>query len=847
LDVARSCLLALFALGCLAVPSHGERASASAVVKQGVRAEVKRGTLRITGSRSGNSITLRLRRRARGTLEVDVGRLGRAEFRFRRKAFRRIVVRGGRGSDSLRISSQNGSFTGSERTTVDGGRGSDVLAFVGSNRSDSLTLAASGRRRLRVTGSSARASAAATRAVAAGSVEHLDIDPRRGADAVTVGDLTRSGIADVALELGSAAGGDGQPDTVTAGGTAGPDTLSTGGGSTRVVTGLPWAFGAAHFEGGRDRLILNGGGGTDTLGLSGSDGPDEMTVASASGLLLSSVGGVASEADDVEAVRVSALGGADAVTVHDVTGTDVGQVGVDLGAAPGGPADARVDALTVTGGGGNDNMVASGGPGGISIVGLGAATTITAADTMDRLTIDALSGADSVNAAALAADVVALTLRGGPDADTLTGSPGGDTFVSEPGDGAETIDGGPGADRLLMGGSDAADVIAASASGPRTVFTRNPDGGTVDSGGVETAVVTPRGGADSVSVGDLTGADMTEARTDLSAPGGAGDGLPDLVAADATAGDDSVVVTGSPAAGASVFGGRVTVIGAEPDGDTLNVRLLAGGDVLDATGLPASVIGVASEGGLGADLLVGSPGTDRFIGGDGNDTAFLGGGDDTFVWNPGDDNDVIEGQAGSADRLLFNGANIAENIDVAANGTRMRFFRNVANVTMDCNDVEVADFNALGGADSMLVHDMAGTDVTRVNFALAGPGGGGDGALDNVIQDATSGNNVVAVAGGPAGLITSGLVPAVAVTGGEPGSDRLTVNGLDGSDFIDASDVANGAMLLTLDGGNNNDVLIGGDGDDTLNGGLGDDFLKGGPGTDVLAGGGQPGDVLIQD
>jgi Ca2+-binding RTX toxin-like protein len=42
-------------------------------------------------------------------------------------------------------------------------------------------------------------------------------------------------------------------------------------------------------------------------------------------------------------------------------------------------------------------------------------------------------------------------------------------------------------------------------------------------------------------------------------------------------------------------------------------------------------------------------------------------GDDVMPWNPGDDNDTLEGQAGF-DTLFFNGANIAENIDISANG-----------------------------------------------------------------------------------------------------------------------------------------------------------------------------------
>ena len=47
---------------------------------------------------------------------------------------------------------------------------------------------------------------------------------------------------------------------------------------------------------------------------------------------------------------------------------------------------------------------------------------------------------------------------------------------------------------------------------------------------------------------------------------------------------------------------------------------------------------------------------------------------DVFQWDPGDGSDTIEGQAG-ADRMLFNGANVNEKIDISANGERVRFTR----------------------------------------------------------------------------------------------------------------------------------------------------------------------------
>ena len=68
---------------------------------------------------------------------------------------------------------------------------------------------------------------------------------------------------------------------------------------------------------------------------------------------------------------------------------------------------------------------------------------------------------------------------------------------------------------------------------------------------------------------------------------------------------------------------------------------------------------------------------------------------------------------------------------------------------MDLNDVESIDLNALGGADTIVVNDLSGTDVTELNTALAGALGGGAGDLqpDNVIVNGTNGDDVSVVAG----------------------------------------------------------------------------------------------------
>ena len=243
-------------------------------------------------------------------------------------------------------------------------------------------------------------------------------------------------------------------------------------------------------------------------------------------------------------------------------------------------------------------------------------------------------------------------------------------------------------------------------------------------------------------------------------------------------------------------------------------------------------------GGSGAETLIGGSGDDRIDGNKGNDRAFMGAGDDTFVWDPGDGSDTVEGQDGN-DTMLFNGAAAAEHVDLSANGNRLRFFRDVAGITMDTAGVEQVDFNALGGADVVTVHDLTGTDVKHVNVDESNPAGSGtgDGQPDQVIVEGTAGNDRITAAGRDGNAQVSGLSTIVTVSGAEPANDTLTIDGLDGKDNISASALASSAGKLAIDGGNGNDVLIGGAGDDVLSGSAGNDLLIGGPGQDSLDGG----------
>ena len=303
---------------------------------------------------------------------------------------------------------------------------------------------------------------------------------------------------------------------------------------------------------------------------------------------------------------------------------------------------------------------------------------------------------------------------------------GDDVFQWNPGDGNDTIEGQDGTDTMLFFGANITENIDISANGGRVLFLRDVANVTMDLNDVEQIDFRALGGADNIVVGDLTGTDVTQIDLDLRGPERRRRRRGRHHHRQRHPGRRRVRRRGRrrrrQRLRASGRGQHLLPGAGQRPADPQ--RAWAATTSSTPPSLEADGIQLTINGGLGDDMLLGSEGDDLINGGDGNDTALMGAGDDTFVWNPGDDNDTLEGQAGF-DTMLFNGANIAENIDISANGGRVRFFRNIANVTMDLNDVEAIDFNALGGADTITVNDLSGTDVTEVNLNLAGTIGGG--------------------------------------------------------------------------------------------------------------------------
>ena len=434
------------------------------------------------------------------------------------------------------------------------------------------------------------------------------------------------------------------------------------------------------------------------------------------------------------------------------------------------------------------------------------------------------------------------TVIGGAGFDVAFLGAGNDVFIWNPGDGSDVVAGQGGVDTLQFNGNVANERMVISADSDGALFTRDVGTITMNLSSVEHVNVAAGGGADSIVVNDLAGSGVRTVGIDL-AVAGTGDGQSDGVTVNGNAGNDHITV--SDRGGFVVVEGlsaRVTIDGAEAGNDSLVIKGLDGNDRINALALDAGHIKLTIDGGAGNDIINGSRGDDVVIGGAGSDTAFLGGGDDVFIWNPGDGSDVVDGQRG-VDTLKFVGSDAAEHISISANHGEAILLRDPGGVTMTLSSVEDVQVAAAGGADNIVINDLAGTGVRNVSIDLAGAAGGGDGQADTIVINATGRDDVIHVSNNNGVVTVTGLAADVTIFNFEAG-DQLVINGLGGNDVIDGSKLG-ASVSLIAEGGDGHDILIGGAGNDDLRGGPGDDVLLGGGGVDLLDGG--PGNnVVIQ-
>jgi Ca2+-binding RTX toxin-like protein len=621
-----------------------------------------------------------------------------------------------------------------------------------------------------------------------------------------------------------------------------PQAILFGGSGNDTLIGgsaADFLFGQA----GNDSLF--GKGGVDFL--FGGAGNDELT------------GGASAD-------QVFGEAGADRMIWNPGDGSDLNEGG------------AGVDVVEVIGGNGDEVFTAAATGARVRFERVSSAPFFIDIGATENLIVNANGGNDSFSASGDLAAVIQLTVDGGAGDDALQGGNGADIlrggegkdfidgnqgadridlgagddiFQWDAGDGSDVVEGQAGSDAMLFNGANLAEKFDVAANGNRIQFLRDLGNVAMDLNSVERIDLNAFGGADTITVNNQAATGLETLNLNLGALNGLGDAEADAVIVNGTNGVDLVQIAsfdnGARTALADGLSAFINITGAEAAYDRLTYNALDGDDVVDGLSVAANAIALTLNGGAGRDELAAGDGNDRVNGGAGDDNIFLGAGDDAFVWNQGDGSDSVEGMAGR-DVMIFNGATGGERVEISAHEGRVRFTRDLGNIAMDLNDVEHVTFNALGGADAIIVNDLAGTDLTTVDLNLAAALAGltGDAQPDSVTINATAGNDAVIVAGDVNGVAVQGLAAMVNIVHAESASDRLTINALDGDDEIAANGLEAKGIALIANGGDGNDVLIGGLGADMLSGGADDDVLIGGPGVDILDGG--PGDnIVIQD
>lgn len=170
---------------------------------------------------------------------------------------------------------------------------------------------------------------------------------------------------------------------------------------------------------------------------------------------------------------------------------------------------------------------------------------INGAFTDEALTVDGGSGDDT----ALGGDGNEVFV-GGSGRDFVDGNrghdtaflgSGEDTFKWDPGDASDDVDGGSGMDTMIFNGANVNETMSLFSDGSRAVFLRDPGAVRMNMDGVEQLEVHALGGADAVTVGDVSSTDLRTVDLDLSVAG-VGDGQLDTVTVNGTDDVDHVKV-----------------------------------------------------------------------------------------------------------------------------------------------------------------------------------------------------------------------------------------------------------------------------------------------------------------
>jgi Ca2+-binding RTX toxin-like protein len=443
------------------------------------------------------------------------------------------------------------------------------------------------------------------------------------------------------------------------------------------------------------------------------------------------------------------------------------------------------------------------------------------------------------------------TVTGAGGADIISMLGGTDLSLWSLGDGSDVVEGGTGIDTARFSSTNGFFNVSASGSGK--VFVAAGVGGgaeIVSLNDVERLDLRLSAFYNSVTVGDLSGSDVTKVTVDFA-------GANDFVAAHASGANNTLTVT---AAGTTInVAGLPTLFSVThaETADAVELHGANGNDKLSGATLGAGRIYLGLYGDDGNDSLTGSvngdvldggTGNDTVVGGRGNDSVLLGSGSDLFLWGVGDGSDTVDGGT-DFDQLRVTGAATDESFGIfdAAAGVLVQRVVGFDISSLEVTNVERLEIRALGGADSVRLDQFAGTGLTTVVVDLAATAGGktADTKVDTVSIGAHSTDDAYTVAMLGTKIAIGGLGADVTIASAGI-TDILSITGGLGNDLIDASLLPAGKITLDLLGNSNNDTIIGSAGNDKVLEAGGNDQLFLGAGNDVVDWRSGAGDDLIE-
>jgi Ca2+-binding RTX toxin-like protein len=606
----------------------------------------------------------------------------------------------------------------------------------------------------------------------------------------------------------------------------GNNTLAGGGGTDRLQAGA-----------GNDRFLLDAASKGDTY--IGGAGNDTFVLDASRGSFSGSVtlsGGSGSDLLDLSAGSGTVLSG---MTLSSIDRIDIASGAATLSAGSATSADADGNGVT---GDLAVKLVGTSGGSGLSLNGsaltAGQNLLVDATRTATSHAITGGSGNDTIIAGRITGSGSILDAGAGDDSILLSAR-----FTSPSN---ETVRGGSGNDHILVDHLNSSFSLAnlSGGSGTDTLSFNLTGGASVSTTGVadieQINLISRSGVSASVDLGSVSGngpitVSGYSAGAGFSFLGTHASGLAGISTSGMTVGSSgnlNVTIGGSRA---------VLVDGSFSGNDTFTLG--SGNDTISSGAGNDLVYGGSGNdtlvGGAGDDTLKGEAGNDFLDGGDGNDMFYVGAGIDTISGGDGDDTFVISGSDGTDDILNGGNGTDAIRLTTGLSGDLSSLLSGFEKIELQGSSAYALNLGSGAAALSIVGGGSFGSSSS--NTAIDGTSRSGSLNVSFSASDARSGSLLVSTGSADDTISVAAWSGQVTLDGAD-GNDSIIYGGTGAATLAggagDDTVIATGSANTTFWQATGKDAVTGGSGNDLIN--LGEyitgaaDTISGGAGTDTL-------------